>query len=87
MLSSARKTRSARRRVNKQAWLVFDGEFALRPCTVIDMSDSGARLNIDQSDRLPKRFSLTFSRASRAGLQCEVRWKHGRAVGVKFLGS
>jgi hypothetical protein len=87
MLSFARKTRPLRRRVNKQAWLVFDGEFALRPCTVIDMSDNGARLSVDQSDRLPKRFSLTFSRASRAGLQCEVRWKHGQAVGVKFVGS
>ncbi len=85
MLPFRQKTRPSRRRADKQAWLVADGDFALRPCTVVDMSDTGAKLTVDQSDRLPKHFNLTFSRGSRSGFRCEVRWKRGRSIGVKFV--
>lgn len=85
MLPVRQKTRSPRRRADKQAWLVTDGSFALQSCTVVDMSDKGARLTVDQSDRLPKHFNLTFSRGSRSGFRCEVRWKRGRSIGVKFV--
>lgn len=50
------------------------------------MSDQGARLDVDAAERLPKHFNLTFSRTTRAGLRCEVRWRRGRAVGVRFVG-
>jgi hypothetical protein len=63
----------------------MDRSFALRPCKVIDMSDNGARLYLEPDDRLPKHFNLTFSRASRNGLRCEVRWRRGHSVGVKFV--
>lgn len=86
MFSFGRKTRVSRKRVDKPAWLVFDGDFALRPVVVVDLSDTGALLKLDQvPERMPKRFTLTFTRGSRAGRQCEVRWKHGRSVGVKFV--
>lgn len=80
-----RKSRVPRRQVDKEAWIVLDNSFALRPCKIVDMSDQGARLDLDAADRLPKFFSLTFSRSSRAGRRCEIRWKRGRTVGVKFV--
>jgi len=86
MLPFGRKTRASRRRANQQAWLVTDGSFALQPCTVVNLSDDGAQIKVEQSDRLPKHFNLTFTRASRTGRRCEVRWKRGRSIGVKFLG-
>jgi hypothetical protein len=79
-----RKPRPPRRRVEKEAWLALDRSFALRPCKVIDMSDEGARLYVDD-DRLPKHFNLTFSRSSRDGKRCEMRWRRGHSVGVKFV--
>lgn len=80
-----RKSRAPRQRVEKEAWLALDRSFALRPCTVVDMSDQGARLYVGQDERLPKHFNLTFSRSSREGLRCEVRWRRGHSVGVRFV--
>jgi hypothetical protein len=50
------------------------------------MHDEGAQLKVDPEARLPHRFTLTFSRASRNGQRCEVRWRRGPSVGVKFIG-
>lgn len=80
-----RKTRPPRTKRNQQAWLVADESFALRPCRVIDLSDDGARLELDESERLPKSFRLIFSRDTRAGPRCELRWRRGRSAGVKFV--
>lgn len=80
-----RKTRSPRRRTDNPAWLVVENGFALRPCKVVDISDQGARLDVEPGERLPRHFRLTFSRTSRAGRGCEMRWRHGRSVGVKFV--
>lgn len=79
------KSRPPRARRNQEAWLVADEGFALRPCKVTDLSDGGARLELDVAERLPKFFRLIFSRTTRAGPQCEMRWRRGRSVGVKFL--
>ena len=78
------KSRKARRKVERKAWFVGDGDFALRPCTVLDMSSDGARLRIDDTTRLPGNFRLTFSRSTRDGLRCDLRWRRGQTVGVKF---
>lgn len=48
------------------------------------MSDEGARLYVND-DRLPRHFNLTFSRSSRDGVRCEVRWRRGHSVSVKFV--
>jgi hypothetical protein len=80
-----RKSRAPRTKRNQQVWLVADESFALRPCKVIDFSDDGARLEVDEAERLPKSFRLIFSRSSRAGPRCEMRWRRGRSVGVKFV--
>ena len=49
------------------------------------MSDEGARLDVEPGERLPRHFSLTYSRTSRDGRRCEMRWRRGRSVGVKFV--
>jgi hypothetical protein len=78
------KTRKARRKVERKAWFVGDGDFALQACTVVDISSDGARLRLDGVTRLPGKFRLTFSRSTRDGLRCDLRWRNGRTVGVKF---
>jgi hypothetical protein len=85
MALMGRKTRSPRRRTDKPAWLVVDQEFALRACKVVDISDEGARLDVEPGERLPRHFRLTYSRTSRDGRRCEMRWRRGRSVGVKFV--
>lgn len=85
MTMVGRKPRSYRRRVDQSAWVAIERDFALQPCTVVDLSDEGARLNVERPDQLPQHFRLTFSRATRNGRRCEVSWKHGRSVGVRFV--
>jgi hypothetical protein len=38
-----KKSRPARRRTNQPAWMTVDDGFAARQCTVIDVSEGGAR--------------------------------------------
>jgi hypothetical protein len=80
-----RKSRAPRTKRSQEAWLMADDSFALRPCKVIDLSDEGARLELDEAERLPKSFRLIFSRSSRTGPRCELRWRRGRSAGVKFI--
>jgi hypothetical protein len=80
----ARRSRKARPKVERKAWFAGDGDFALRPCTIVDMSSEGAKLRIDDAGRLPSTFRLTFSRSTREGFRCALRWRRGQTVGVKF---
>ncbi|MGD9920510.1 MAG: PilZ domain-containing protein [Pseudorhodoplanes sp.] len=80
-----RKSRKPRQKVNRSAWLAGDSDFALRPCTIIDMSSEGAKLRTEDVARLPKQFRLTFSRSTRDGKRCDLRWRRGQIFGVKFV--
>ena len=77
--------RSVRKSVQQPGWLVFEGSFAARACTVLDMSDSGARILANDSGAVPAKISLSFSRDVTRGRPCEVVWQRGRTIGVKFV--
>ena len=53
-----RKTRPTRRRTNQPAWITIDGGFATRPCTVIDISEGGARLRVEDPQFVKPQFQL-----------------------------
>lgn len=80
-----RKQRDARRRWDERAWIALPGMFSLRECRILDISAGGAKLSIARSDRVPSSFNLISSPARREGRKCEVRWRHGSTMGVKFL--
>jgi hypothetical protein len=79
------KKREARRSVRQSGWITLDGGFAARPCNVLDLSTAGARIVVDDTDALPKRLRLAFSRDARTGRMCEVVWRRGKTLGVKFV--
>jgi hypothetical protein len=80
----ARKTRSTRKSVRQPAWLVFEGSFAARPCTVVDLSDSGAKIEAGEASPVRTKLRLALSRDVRTGRPCEVVWQRGKTFGVKF---
>jgi hypothetical protein len=80
----SRKSRPARRRTNQPAWMTVDGSFAARPCTVIDASDGGASLQIEDQQFVRPEFHLKFDRRS-PGRACKITWKKGDRIGVKFV--
>jgi hypothetical protein len=82
---AARKKRDARKSLQQAGWITLEGGFAARPCVVQDMSASGAKVTIDDPNPLPGKLRLAFSRDARTGRNCEVVWRRGRSVGIRFV--
>ena len=79
-----RKPRPSRRRTYQAAWMTIDGSFAARQCTVIDISEGGARLRVEDPQFVKPHFHLKFDRTS-PGRACKVAWKKGDLIGIKFV--
>ncbi len=66
--------------------MAIDGTWR-RPCSMEDLSETGARLTIDGSvEGLPlKEFFLLLSTMGKAYRRCQLAWVNGDQVGVFFL--
>jgi PilZ domain-containing protein len=84
MATNSRK-REVRKSLRQSGWISLEGGFAVRPCVVQDMSATGAKITIDDPNTLPANLRLAFSRDARTGRPCEVVWRRGKSVGVKFV--
>ena len=84
IFARAKKTRLPRKSVQQAAWLIFDGSFAARPCTVVDLSDTGAKITANEPSAVGSKFRVAFSRDVRTGRLCEVVWQRGKTFGVRF---
>ena len=79
------KKREARKSLRQPGWITLEGGFAVRTCVVEDLSASGAKVTVEDNNTLPARLRLAFTRDARSGRPCEVVWRRGRTVGVKFV--
>lgn len=59
---------------------------ATNMCAVMDISQRGAKIVPDGSCALPTRFELAFVQDGQQRKVCEVIWRRGRMIGVKFVG-
>jgi hypothetical protein len=55
-----------------------------RPWTLVDRSASGARLMVDDPDRVPDRFALLQKGVVTTVWTCRVVWRSGSHIGVRF---
>jgi hypothetical protein len=81
---STDKRRSKRRPIGQRAWVDFGPDTRLHQCFIKDMSDTGARLALAVSAHVPHEFVLQFSPDGSVGRHCQVRWRSGIEIGVKF---
>ena len=79
------KKREARKSVQQSGWVTLDGGFAARQCVVHDLSSSGAKITVDDACVLTGRLRLAFTRDARTGRSCQVVWRRGKSLGVKFV--
>lgn len=79
------RKRDARKSVQQAGWITLDGGFAARPCQVIDLSVSGAKITVGDPGSVTKRVRLGFARDGRSGRPCDVVWRRGKTMGVKFV--
>lgn len=84
-MAAAAKKREARKSIRQPGWITLDGGFAMRPCVVQDLSSTGAKITVDDSNVLPAKLRLALSRDARTGRNCEVVWRRGKSAGVKFV--
>lgn len=54
-------------------------------CTVKDVSQTGARVKIDDTSRLPDDFILRFTKDATPRRHCRVVWRSQSDAGVMFL--
>ena len=84
-MALGKKNRETRKSLQQSGWITMEGGFAARPCMVHDLSTSGAKVTIDDPSALPAKLRLAFSRDARTGRNCEVVWRRGMSIGVKFV--
>ena len=84
MLKEKRKTqRQAARYI---AWVPLIGGHR-HVCVVSDATDSGARIDLQDTNILPDSFVLMLTINGAARRYCRVLWRKPNQVGVKFIGS
>jgi hypothetical protein len=84
-MATATKKREVRKSLRQAGWITLEGGFAARQCVVQNMSSTGAKITIDDPNMLPAKLRLAFTRDARTGRPCEVVWRRGKSVGVKFV--
>jgi PilZ domain-containing protein len=73
-----------RRRVLKGGVVAFNDHYSSLPCTVRDISDTGARLRIDGSMNAPDKFDLIIE-IDGLEVPCEVVSRKAGEIAVRFV--
>jgi hypothetical protein len=66
------------------AWMVINGR-ADRECSVLDSSPAGAKVVVQDGSGIPERFELAFFHEASKRRKCEVIWRRGKVLGVRFV--
>jgi hypothetical protein len=66
------------------AWIVINGR-PDRECSVLDASPAGAKLVTKDGSGILERFELAFFQEASKRRKCEVIWRRGKVLGVKFV--
>ena len=85
--------RSRRKSTALPAMITFSNMRLTVPCTVADMSGSGARISLPAAtaqtfgdmEHLPERITLVL-KADRMQVDCQIMWRRAGKLGVRFLG-
>jgi hypothetical protein len=74
--------REVRRIRRLRAWIMVQGRMNSE-CQVLDISRSGVKLVAATPLAVPDRFDLAFFQGDQPR-GCEVIWRHGKVLGVRF---
>lgn len=75
--------RAARKKVGADAWI--RNGFAIRPCQIVDLSDTGVQIRLDTTQPVSSTFTFLMSRNSGSGRNARVKWRRGTQIGAEFL--
>jgi len=69
--------------VLKGAKIVFRNSSSVVDCTVRNLSDAGARLDVPSQAGIPDHFDLLIGGGDKP-VKCVVRWRRLASIGVAF---
>ena len=81
---SANRRKAVRRAIGYSARIIASDGSWDRACRVLDVSQTGAKLAVEQATQLPKDFILALSQQGTASRRCRVVWAGGSEIGVAF---
>ena len=79
------KRKAERRKSGANAWIRLDGGFAMRPCNMVDLSDTGVQITVHAAETVPGVFTLLLSRDASFGRRARVKWRRGSQIGAEFI--
>jgi hypothetical protein len=68
-----------------QAWIEFDSDAPPRQCTIVDVSEGGARIEVSTPGDLPEDFSLVLMEDAAHIRRCRIVWRTDAEIGVRYL--
>ncbi len=77
------KRKSVRQPIGYTAWVALEAD-QLHGCVLSNISESGARIDIDESKEIPDEFTLLLASNGSARRKCRVIWRKPRQIGVSF---
>ena len=80
----AEKRKTPRRALRYAAWIGTADNAPLRGCVVSDISEGGARLDVENAAELPEQFQLLLSGRDGIYRQCRAVWRTPNQIGVQF---
>lgn len=66
------------------ATLVLDREGHTERCSIVDISDGGARITLEEPRDLPDNFILLFTTTGTVRRLCRRVWQDGATYGIAF---
>jgi hypothetical protein len=84
MLKDHKDQRKAPRRPMRYSAWIATAPKKLHGCVLSDISETGARIDVEDSKIVPDRFPLFLSRKGSARRVCTVVWRKPKQVGVTF---
>jgi hypothetical protein len=80
------KRKAARKRLRYTAWVALSAE-ERHGCVLSDVSESGARIDVQDSNIVPDCFVLMLTNNGAARRYCRVMWRKPTQIGVRFARS
>ena len=77
--------RSFRHSTRCRAWIEFDNDAPPVSCTLVDVSEGGARIEVAEPARLPEEFSLILIEDAAHVRRCRIIWRGDNEIGISYL--
>jgi len=85
MAAIRKENRKPRHSTQRHAWVLLDGGFAKRNCTILNVSSGGALIKLTEDGSIGNNLSLALTGDVRKVTRCRLIWRKDAVIGVEFI--